>query len=127
MPILGFAADRTERSVDFPALGKPTKPTSASTFNSNIFKFVRQGEVLSIGTLHGVDAEILEFEVKAGSKVTKAPIRKLNFPSTAIIGGVVRANSSYTPLGNFRIQAGDRVVVFTMPESIHKVERFFIK
>lgn len=94
---------------------------------SNIFKFVRQGEVLSIGTLHGVDAEILEFEVKGGSKVTKAPIRKLNFPSTAIIGGVVRGNNSYTPLGDFRIQAGDRVVVFTMPESIHKVERFFIK
>ncbi len=94
---------------------------------SNIFKFVRQGEVLSIGTLHGVDAEILEFEVKAKSKVTKAPIRKLNFPSTAIIGGVVRGQSSYTPLGDFQIQAGDRVVVFTLPESIHKVERFFIR
>jgi trk system potassium uptake protein len=92
---------------------------------SNIFRFVRQGEVLNVGSLHGVDAEILEFEVKPKSKLTQYPIRQLNFPATAIIGGVTRAGKSYTPLGDFRIEAGDRVVVFTLPESIRKVEKFF--
>lgn len=92
---------------------------------SHIFKYVREDAVISVATLHGVDAEILEFEVKKGSKITKYPIRKLNFPKTAIIGGVVRKGEAYTPLGEFKIEAADRVVVFTLPESIHVVERFF--
>lgn len=92
---------------------------------SNIFKFVRKGEVLTIGNLHGVQAEILEFEVKRKSKITRAPIRKLGFPEGAIIGGVLRGSQSYTPLGDFKIEEGDRVVVFTLPDAIRKVERFF--
>ncbi|WCL81622.1 Trk system potassium transporter TrkA [Saprospira sp. CCB-QB6] len=92
---------------------------------SNIFKFVRKGEVLTIGNLHGVQAEILEFEVKAKSKITRFPIRKLGFPEGAIIGGVLRGSQSYTPLGDFKIEEGDRVVVFTLPDAIRKVERFF--
>lgn len=92
---------------------------------SNIFKFVRKGEVLTIGNLHGVQAEILEFEVKRKSKITRSPIRKLGFPEGAIIGGVLRGSQSYTPLGDFKIEEGDRVVVFTLPDAIRKVERFF--
>ena len=34
--ISGFAAVIVAKSVDFPAFGKPTKPTSAKTFNSKI-------------------------------------------------------------------------------------------
>jgi trk system potassium uptake protein TrkA len=37
-----------------------------------------------------VDAEIMEFEVKESSKINKKKIRDLDFPKTAIIGGVVR-------------------------------------
>lgn len=92
---------------------------------SNIFKFVRQGSVLSIANLHGVDAEVLEFQVKEGSRIGKKPIRKLGFPKTAVIGGVVRGETSFTPLGDFQIKPGDRVVVFTLPKAISKVESFF--
>jgi GTP-binding protein len=35
--ISGFAAETTESKVDFPALGNPTKPTSAKTLSSRIF------------------------------------------------------------------------------------------
>lgn len=92
---------------------------------SNIFRFIREGKVLSLANLHGVDAEILEFEVGVRAKVTQKPIKKLNFPRSAIIGGVMRNGSSHIVLGDFQIQAGDRVVVFCMPESIHKVESLF--
>jgi len=92
---------------------------------SQIFRFIREGEVLNIGTLHGVDAEILEFEVKPNARITQNSIKQLNFPQKAIIGGVTRDGKSYTPLGDFKIITGDRVVVFTLPESIHKVEKFF--
>ena len=92
---------------------------------SNIFKYLRKGKVISIANLHGVDAEILEFEVNFGSKITEHPIRELDFPKAAIIAGVVRDNKGYMTMGDFQFQPHDRVVVFAMPQAIHKVESFF--
>lgn len=93
---------------------------------SNIFRFVRQGSVVNLANISGiVEAEVLEFEVCTNCKATKKPIKKLSFPQSAIIGGVVRNGEGMTVLGDFQIQANDRVVIFSMPESIGKVESLF--
>jgi trk system potassium uptake protein TrkA len=92
---------------------------------SNIFKYVRKGNVSAIANLHGVDAEIIEFIVKPNSRVTKAPINRLKFPRTANISGVVRNNIGFIPFGSFQLKEGDRAVVFSLTESIHKIELFF--
>ncbi|MTI32963.1 Trk system potassium transporter TrkA [Xanthovirga aplysinae] len=90
-----------------------------------IFRYVRKGEIVSMTSIHGVDAEILEFEVPEGSKITKAPLRSLNLPSTSIIGGVIRKGVGYTTRGDFQFKAKDRVVVLAKKESIHKIEALF--
>jgi trk system potassium uptake protein len=92
---------------------------------SYIARFTMGSEVTSTKVLHGIDAEVFEFVVKPGSPIVKKPIRKLNFPEGAIIGGIVRGEDSYIAVGNFKIKEGDKVVVFSLPESIHKVDRFF--
>lgn len=92
---------------------------------SNIFKYVRKGDVTAIANLHGVDAEIIEFIVKPGSKVTKKRIRDLKFPKTANICGVVRNNVGFIPFGGFQLEENDRAVVFSLTESIHKIEKYF--
>ena len=91
-----------------------------------IFRHVRQGEIVAITSIHGVDAEILEFEVKQDSKITAHQLRNLQFPKNAIIGGVIRDGQGFTTPGNFRFQPKDRVVVLTKPECIQKVESYFI-
>src|SRR5690606_13167671 len=83
---------------------------------SNIFKYVRKGQVEAIANLHGVDAEIIEFIVSPGSRVTKKRIRDLKFPKTANISGVVRNNVGFIPFGEFQLEAGDRAVVFSLSE-----------
>ncbi|WP_027418517.1 Trk system potassium transporter TrkA [Crocinitomix catalasitica] len=93
---------------------------------SNIFKYVRKGDVSAIANLHGVDAEIIEFIVKPGSKVTKYPINRLKFPRTANISGVIRDNVGFIPFGSFQLKEGDKAVVFSLTESIHKIERYFL-
>lgn len=93
---------------------------------SSIFKYVRKGEIAAIASLHGVDAEIIEFNVKSGSKITTGPLKELKFPKTATIAGVVRGQSGFIPFGNFEVLAGDRAVVFSLTESIPKVEKFFL-
>ncbi len=92
---------------------------------SNIFKYIRKGEINAMGSLHGVDAEIIEFNVKANSKVTKKTINRLNFPRTANIAGVIRNQFGFIPFGDFQLKEGDKAVVFSLTESIHKIENFF--
>lgn len=90
-----------------------------------IFRYIRQGEVLNITSIHGVDAEILEFEVQPNSKILEHELRNLDFPRTAIIGGVIRKGIGHTVRGSFHFQPKDRVVVLSRPECISKVESFF--
>ena len=53
------------------------------------------------------------------------PVRRLNFPKGAIIGGIIRGEDSFIAVGDFQIQEGDRVVVFAMPEAVHNVDELF--
>ena len=82
-------------------------------------------EVTSIKFLSGVNAEIMEFVAKPHSLITKKPIRNLNTPKGAIIGGIIRGEHSHIAVGDLQIQENDKVVVFTLPEAINKVDRLF--
>ena len=90
-----------------------------------ISRYIRKGEVISLTGINGVDAEILEFKVKEGSRIIKKPIKELNFPKYAIIGGVIRDDVGFISLGDFQIEPHDRVVVFSLFKCIHEVEQFF--
>lgn len=92
-----------------------------------ILKFVRKGEIVSVATLHGVDAEVIEFIAQKGSVATKKPLREIKFPAEAIVGCIIHADDVTIPVGESRIQPGDRVVVFTLPKAIPAVEKFFSK
>jgi trk system potassium uptake protein TrkA len=92
---------------------------------NSIFRYIRKGEVVAMTKLSSMDAELLEFIVKPKSKICNKIIKKINFPLTAIIAGVIRNGQGMIALGDFKVEAGDRVVVCCMPESIKKVEKFF--
>lgn len=88
-----------------------------------IFRYIIKGRVLT--HLYGVDARIQEFVVKENSRVTQRPIRELNFPDDAIISGVVRNGNGFITLGDFQLQAGDKVFVFSLPQSNSGMNSFF--
>ena len=92
---------------------------------NSIFRYIRKGNVVAMTKLSSMDAELLEFVVNANSKICNKIIKELNFPLSAIIGGVIRNGQGMLALGDFKIQARDRVVVCCLPESIKKVESFF--
>ena len=52
-------------------------------------------------------------------------MKDLDFPRTAIVGGVIRDGKGIAVRGNFEFQPKDRVVVLSKPECIRKVESFF--
>lgn len=92
---------------------------------SNIFKHIRKGEILALANLHNIDAEVFEFEVRPNAKVTRKPIKDLNFPREAVFGGIIRKGEPLMSFGSMQIQNGDKVIVFCLPEAIETVESLF--
>lgn len=90
-----------------------------------IFRFVRKGHIEAITSLHGVDAEIIEYIVNHESKLTKFPIRKQKFPGSMVIGAVIRGDQVIIPNGDTILQLGDKVIVLALPRAIQKLERIF--
>ena len=93
---------------------------------NNIFRYVRKGEVVAMTKLNNMNAELLEFIVKPKSQVSNKKIKDLDFPRSAIIGGIIRNGKGLIALGDFLIKPGDRIVVCCLPRSINKVEKLFL-
>ena len=92
---------------------------------SHIVQYTMEAEVTAIKCLSGIDAEVLEFVVKPKSRITKGTIRKIKTPPGSLIGGIIRGDQSHIATGDFQIEAGDKVVVFAIPEAIYKVSTLF--
>lgn len=92
---------------------------------NNIFRYVRKGHVEAITSLHGVDAEVIEFLVTKSNRLTKKPLRDLHLPESALVAGVIRGDESMLVDEEFQLQIGDKVIIFTLPEAIGKVEKLF--
>ncbi|MCB0705064.1 MAG: Trk system potassium transporter TrkA [Saprospiraceae bacterium] len=92
---------------------------------NNIFRFVRKGKIEAITSLNGVDAEVIEFVVHKTNQLTRKPLKDLHFPEKALIGGIIRGEESLLPDGDFQLQVDDKVIVFTLPEAISRVEKLF--
>ncbi len=93
---------------------------------NTIFRYIRKGDVLAVSQLNNLNAELLEFEVKETSGICNKYIKKINFPRSAIIGGVIRGEKGLIALGDFKIQAHDKVVVCCLPRSISEIENLFL-
>ncbi len=93
---------------------------------NNIFRYIRKGEVVAMTKLNNMNAELLEFIVNPTSFVRDKKIKDLDFPRSAIIGGIIRNGEGMIALGDFLIRSGDRIVVCCLPRSINKVEKLFL-
>jgi len=90
-----------------------------------ILRMVHRREILSMDLVEGGDAEAVEFEVPAGARVLKRPLKQLRFPREAIVGAVLRDKEMFVPGGDFQFAAGDRALVFTLSEALGERERMF--
>ena len=92
---------------------------------SYMVKYTLGAKVSTLKSLSGIDADIVEFDVRAGSAVTRKPIGQLAMPTDAIICGITRDGESYIATDDFQIETDDQVVVLALPDAIPAVERLF--
>ena len=92
---------------------------------SYMVKYTLGAKVSSLKCLSGIDADIVEFDVRAGSAVTRKTIGQLAMPTDAIICGITRDGESFIATDDFQIETDDQVVVLALPNGIPAVERLF--
>jgi trk system potassium uptake protein TrkA len=90
-----------------------------------ILRFVRRGSIVSVTTVLGSDAEVIELKVPASPRFKDAPLRSLFFPKGAIVGAIVRDKQVFIPTGETTLQPEDNLIIFFTKEAIHYVEAFF--
>lgn len=90
-----------------------------------IYKHTTDTEITHFKQITDAEADILELIAKKNSRITKAPLHDINFIDGATVGAIIREGKDIIAYGDSCVQAEDRVVVFTMPHLIKKVESYF--
>lgn len=91
-----------------------------------ILKYVRRGDIISVTVLGEERAEMIELYVQSGSIAVNKKLKDIRFPGGCVIGAIVRGEQVIIPGGDSEIHASDRLLVFALPRSIHKVEKLFV-
>src|SRR5690606_4260928 len=93
-----------------------------------VMRYLRGKHVLSVATVYGLDAEILEIEAPVRAPITFKPLLEQRLPRGVLIGTVTRANGDVEiATGQTHIHPGDRVMLFVMPQSLSEIEAYFNK
>ena len=90
-----------------------------------IFRFTMSTKVRTVKVLNGSDAEVIEYIVNPDSAITKVPLKELNLPDDAVIGGIIRGNETLIAVGDTQVKPYDRVVIFALPTALRRIERYF--
>lgn len=90
-----------------------------------IFRFTMSTKVRTVKVIGGSDAEVIEYIVNPDSPVTKGPLKDLNFPKDALIGGVIRGGEAFIAVDDTLIKPYDRAVIFALPTAMGRIEKFF--
>ncbi|MBQ8674446.1 MAG: Trk system potassium transporter TrkA [Bacteroides sp.] len=92
---------------------------------SHIYQMMLDADVSNVKCLTFANADVAEFIVKEGSKITQHLVKDLGLPKGTTIGGLIRNGEGVVVMGNTQILPGDHVVVFCLSMMIKKIEKFF--
>lgn len=84
-----------------------------------------RADVKSVKFLTIAHADVAEFQVQEGYRISRYPVSKLHLPRNVNIGGYIRNGKGYLANGNTQFQPGDIVVVFTLQGELKRLETFF--
>jgi trk system potassium uptake protein TrkA len=92
---------------------------------SHIYRMLMKADVDSVKMLNVAEAEVAEFVVKDGSKVSRKLVKDLSLPRGVNLGGLQREGHSMLINGMTQMQTGDKVVAFCVEGSLKKLDKYF--
>lgn len=106
-------------------LGVDTTVNPNAIMVSSILHHLRKGRVRGDYVLQSGIGEVLEVEVLATSRLTKAPLEKTKLPAGVEIGAVIREGLFLLPTPALKVREKDIVLMFVPHGKIHKAEKLF--
>jgi trk system potassium uptake protein TrkA len=95
------------------------------TAANSILQDVRSDQVKSALTFEDTEVEALEILLSENCHVLDKSLTELELPDNCLIAGVTRREKTYIPSGDWKFGNKDRLIVFTLPESIEEIENVF--
>jgi len=92
---------------------------------NEILRFVRRGRIRSVTTFQDSAVEAIEMEVGADSEAVGKTSKDIHLPRSVMVGGVIRDGASFIPHGDTEIMVDDDLILITLPDAIHAVEKVF--
>lgn len=92
-----------------------------------ILHFLRSRDVRAAALLHNLPGELLDIQVGLGNKYIGEALKDVRFPRESIVAVVMRNNDVLPAVGNLILQASDRLLVFSDPSSVRKIQDMFRK
>ena len=117
--------NKTDYSPIIPTIGIDAYVSKQIVTVDLILKFIRRGSIISVASIPGVSAEVLEYVIAENARITKKQLKDIHFPNGALLGAVVRGDDFFIPVGNSQLENGDKVVVFALPTAIKELEKLF--
>ena len=92
---------------------------------SHIYQMMLDADVTNVKCLTFANADVAEFNVMEGAKITRNPVKDISLPRGVTIGGLIRNKEALIVTGNTQILPGDHVVVFCLEGMIKTIEKYF--
>jgi trk system potassium uptake protein TrkA len=93
---------------------------------SSILRYVRRGDILTLTAIADDRAEVIEARVGKSSGLIGKTLKDAKLPQSSIIGTIIREGKTIIPSGPDAIMENDRLIIFTLRESIKEVENILI-
>ena len=92
---------------------------------ASVLHEIEGGQASLLAVLEGGEGRILEFPVPAA--LQGKALRDLSLPRDSIVGAILRGTQAIVPRGTDRLQAGDRLIVFSTRNAAEAARAFFAK
>jgi trk/ktr system potassium uptake protein len=89
---------------------------------NEILSLLHIGGVAQVALVEEGRAEVIEVDISQKSKILGIALKDIDFPEGSIVGIVLRHNEVLIPKGDYVPAIDDKVIIFTLPEALRKVE-----
>ncbi len=90
--------------------------------SSSILRFVQKNDVVLFSQMVQGQAEFIEILADSSMPLTEKTLKDLDVPEGVLISAIHRKGEIIIPSGATRVQAGDRVMIFTLLSSVPNLE-----
>lgn len=82
-------------------------------------------QLIEVGNVRRLGAEVLEFPVRAGDAIAGRLVRELGLPRESLVSVIVRGDEALLPRGSSRLEAEDRLHILLRERVRDEVEALF--